>query len=80
MCLDYQQNNDEDDINSLKLIQAGGALLYLFTTQNIEEQFECKLEQVYGIAEGLICMPPTNHYDCVEDKDNATAIANLIAH
>lgn len=23
---------------------------------------------------------PGNHYDCVEDKDNATAIANLIAH
>ena len=56
MCLDYQKDNDEDDISSLKLIQVGGALLDSFTAQKIEEQFECKLQQVYGIAEGLICM------------------------
>ena len=50
------KDNDEDDISSLKLIQVGGALLDSFTAQKIEEQFECKLQQVYGIAEGLICM------------------------
>ena len=36
MCLDYQKDNDEDDISSLKLIQVGGALLDSFTAQKLK--------------------------------------------
>lgn len=56
MCIDFYRHNPDYDINSLKLIQVGGALLDVYTGKEIARTFNCVLQQVYGIAEGLICM------------------------
>ncbi len=56
MCIDFYKLNPDYDIRSLKLIQVGGALLDAYTGKEIVETLNCMLQQVYGIAEGLICM------------------------
>ena len=43
------------DISSLELLQVGGALLEPAVAQRVCEEWPCKLMQVFGTAEGLIC-------------------------
>ena len=53
MCIELLEM-DEYDISSLKLIQIGGSVLDHITAKKIERGFSCKLQQIFGIAEGLI--------------------------
>ena len=53
MCIEFLEM-DEYDISSLKLIQIGGSVLDHITAKKIERGFSCKLQQIFGIAEGLI--------------------------
>lgn len=53
MCIEFLEM-DEYDISSLKLIQIGGSVLDQITAKKIERGFSCKLQQIFGIAEGLI--------------------------
>lgn len=46
---------DESDLSSLKLLQVGGARLESSLAARITPAFGCKLQQVFGMAEGLIC-------------------------
>ncbi|HDD0428227.1 TPA: AMP-binding protein [Staphylococcus aureus] len=55
LCIEFYKYDSDYDINSLKMIQVGGALLDLYTAKDIEDKFGCILQQIYGIAEGLIC-------------------------
>jgi 2,3-dihydroxybenzoate-AMP ligase len=44
------------DLSSLRLLQVGGAMLRPETAEHIEQTLHCTLQQVYGMAEGLLTM------------------------
>lgn len=46
---------DESDLSSLQLIQVGGARLESTLAAKVTPVFKCQLQQVFGMAEGLIC-------------------------
>ncbi|MDP5215400.1 salicylate synthase [Pseudoalteromonas tunicata] len=46
---------DTTDLSSLRLIQVGGAKLTEQAAKEISQQFNCQLQQVFGMAEGLLC-------------------------
>lgn len=52
------------DISSLELLQVGGALLEPDVAKRVCENWPCKLMQVFGTAEGLIC------FTDLEDSDD----------
>lgn len=43
------------DISSLKVLQVGGSMLDEKVAKRITSEMKCKLQQVFGMAEGLIC-------------------------
>jgi 2,3-dihydroxybenzoate-AMP ligase len=43
------------DLSSLTMLQVGGATLHIDTAKRIVSEFKCTLQQVYGMAEGLLC-------------------------
>lgn len=53
LCIEYLKD-DETDISSLKYIQIGGSVLDSNLAKKIEEGFNCKLLQLYGMSESLI--------------------------
>jgi equibactin siderophore biosynthetic protein len=53
ICMDYLQYEDYD-LSSLKIIQVGGSVLEPWLAEKIEKIFGVKLQQIFGIAEGLI--------------------------
>lgn len=52
-----------DALTSLRLLQVGGAKLVPEVARRIEPAFGCRLQQVFGMAEGLIC------YTGIDDPD-----------
>ena len=50
-CLEW----NESDLSSLQLIQVGGARLENTLAAKVKPAFGCQLQQVFGMAEGLIC-------------------------
>ena len=58
---------DEPDLSSLKVLQVGGARLEYDDAVNMRKAFGCKLQQVFGTAEGLICCTR------LEDSDETVA-------
>jgi len=42
-------------LSSLRLLQVGGAKLGIELARRVESGLGCKLQQVYGMAEGLVC-------------------------
>lgn len=55
MCIQYREIDGSSDISSLKYLLTGGAPLLHSDALKVGSVFGCKLIQVYGIAEGLIC-------------------------
>lgn len=55
ICLEFLELENDFDISSLKLIQIGGSVLDSVTAHKVMNSFNCTLQQVYGITEGLIC-------------------------
>lgn len=53
ICIDFIKVDDYD-ISSLKVLQVGGSVLEEKLAEKIEREFGCKLQQIFGIAEGLI--------------------------
>lgn len=51
---------DQTDLSSLRVLQVGGAPLELVTAAQVEPLLGCQLQQVYGMAEGLICFTRLN--------------------
>lgn len=49
------ETDELQDITSLRLIQVGGAKLPVNVAESLIERFGCKLQQVFGMAEGLVC-------------------------
>lgn len=55
MWLDVLEWDTSSDISSLEVLQVGGAMLDANIARRITREMGCKLQQVFGIAEGLIC-------------------------
>jgi len=55
MCIELLEMDNDYDLSSLKIIQVGGSVLDSYLAAKIEKSFNCKLQQIFGIAEGLIC-------------------------
>ncbi|HEL0873216.1 TPA: AMP-binding protein, partial [Streptococcus equi subsp. equi] len=53
ICMDYLEY-EEYDLSSLEVIQVGGSVLEPWLAEKIEKVFDVKLQQIFGIAEGLI--------------------------
>ncbi len=63
MCVDYM-TWDAVDVSSLEAVQIGGSVLDPILAKKIEDGFGCVIQQVFGIAEGLIC---TTRFDDDEE-------------
>ncbi|MDX3382206.1 AMP-binding protein [Streptomyces niveiscabiei] len=46
---------DGSDLSSLRLVQVGGARLPEETARLLPKALDCRLQQVFGMAEGLLC-------------------------
>ncbi len=55
---------DNSDLSSLKMIQVGGSPLDDNLAKRIMSEFGCRLQQVFGMAEGLLC------YTSPDDPDD----------
>ncbi|OPX44930.1 2,3-dihydroxybenzoate-AMP ligase [Ruminiclostridium hungatei] len=55
MCIEFLELGEEYDLSSLEVIQVGGSVLDPYLAQRVEKAFNCRLQQIFGIAEGLIC-------------------------
>jgi 2,3-dihydroxybenzoate-AMP ligase len=51
------------DLSSLRYVQVGGSVLAPDVAARIGPALGCRLQQVYGMAEGLICYTPTDAPD-----------------
>ncbi|WP_054741835.1 (2,3-dihydroxybenzoyl)adenylate synthase [Cellulosilyticum ruminicola] len=63
LCMDMLEWWDEGDISSWKVLQVGGSVLEESVAKRIMETLPCKLQQTFGVAEGLVCMTK------LDDKD-----------
>lgn len=55
--------DDDTDISSLQLLQVGGARLSADLAEQVTPTLGCRLQQVFGMAEGLLC------YTRLDDPD-----------
>lgn len=55
--------DDFSDLSSLKVLQVGGASGNVDVLKNVSSKIGCKIQQVFGIAEGLLC------YTGLDDSD-----------
>lgn len=53
MCVEYLKN-DDTNISSLKYLQIGGSVLDANLAKKIQDGFNCKLLQLYGMTESVI--------------------------
>ncbi|MDI1461435.1 AMP-binding protein [Catellatospora sp. KI3] len=54
--LEYRESDPDTDLSSLLAIQSGGARLPEHVTRGVEPVLGCRLQQVYGMSEGLLCL------------------------
>jgi 2-hydroxy-7-methoxy-5-methyl-1-naphthoate---CoA ligase len=52
--ISWREENPGDDIRSLRLLQVGGARLAPEVARRVEPVLGCRLQQVFGMAEGLL--------------------------
>ncbi|WP_027627833.1 (2,3-dihydroxybenzoyl)adenylate synthase [Ruminiclostridium cellobioparum] len=63
MCIEFLELGEEYDLSSLEVIQVGGSVLDPYLAEKVEKTFNCKLQQIFGVAEGLICCTGLNDSD-----------------
>ncbi|GED57600.1 salicylate synthase [Brevibacillus formosus] len=55
----------ESDLSSLEVLQVGGSMLDDNLASRITREWKCKLQQVFGMAEGLICCTSLDDPDSI---------------
>lgn len=55
LALAWLRAKKDRDLSSLQFLQVGGAKLSAETAAQLVAAFGCKLQQVYGMSEGLVC-------------------------
>ncbi|MGR3779423.1 salicylate synthase [Bacillus paramycoides] len=63
--LEVLEWDKSSDISSLQLIQVGGSMLDKDLSQRIMPEMKCKLQQIFGMAEGLICCTSLDDHEDV---------------
>ncbi|MCR8746646.1 (2,3-dihydroxybenzoyl)adenylate synthase [Romboutsia lituseburensis] len=77
MCADFIKDYDDYNLESLKVLQVGGSVLDSKTAKNISNTFGCKLQQIFGIAEGLICCTSLDDEDEIIYNCQGTPISDM---
>lgn len=67
ICMEMLEWDENYNISSLKVLQVGGAMLDDTLADKIISEWPCKLMQVFGTAEGLLC------FTGLEDEDSIIA-------
>lgn len=57
------RESDDTDLSSLRLLQVGGARLEPAVARQVPPAFGCRLQQVFGMAEGLLCYTRLDDHD-----------------
>ncbi len=65
MCIEFLEMGEAYDLSSLEVIQVGGSVLDPHLAERVEKAFNCRLQQIFGIAEGLICCTSLEDSDYV---------------
>ncbi|WCB95230.1 2,3-dihydroxybenzoate-AMP ligase [Baekduia alba] len=65
--LEARSSDASDDLSSLELLQVGGAKLAPEAARRVAPAFGCRLQQVFGMAEGLV------NYTRSDDDDDLVA-------
>lgn len=65
VCMEMLEWDDEYDISSLSTLQVGGAMLEDSLADKIMRGWPCKLMQVFGTAEGLLCFTSPDDDDAI---------------
>ncbi|HEY7773712.1 MAG TPA: AMP-binding protein [Marinagarivorans sp.] len=60
----HAANHPHYAFDSLKVLQVGGAKLSAATAEKLKRQFKCQIQQVFGMAEGLV------NYTRIDDNDD----------
>lgn len=63
------------DLSSLRYVHVGGSILSPEVASQIGPALGCRLQQVYGMAEGLICYVPTDAPDEVAHATQGTPVS-----
>ncbi|XOS92268.1 AMP-binding protein [Brevibacillus laterosporus] len=66
--LEVLEWDTSNDLSSLEVLQVGGSMLDENLAKRIIQEMKCKLQQVFGMAEGLIC--------CTSLDDPESVVAN----
>ncbi|MBB5870043.1 2,3-dihydroxybenzoate-AMP ligase [Allocatelliglobosispora scoriae] len=69
--------NSTRDLSSLQYVHIGGSTLAPETAARIGPALNCKIQQVYGMAEGLICYTRTDAPDEIAHSTQGTPISPL---
>lgn len=75
MCMEMMEWEEDFDLSGLKVLQVGGAMLDDTLADKIIEKFPCKLMQVFGTAEGLLCFTQVSDADEVVARCQGTPIS-----
>lgn len=75
VCMELLSFDDDYDISSLKILQVGGAMLEDTLAEKITRELPCKLMQVFGTAEGLLCFTSLNDTDEIICKCQGTPVS-----
>lgn len=75
MCMEVMEWDDSFDLSSLKVLQVGGAMLEDTLADKIIKGWTCKLMQVFGTAEGLLCFTKTTDFDEIVARCQGTSVS-----
>ncbi len=75
MCLEMLEWDESFDLSSLKLLQVGGAVLEDTLADKIIDRLPCKLMQVFGTAEGLLCFTKLDDLNEIVARCQGTPIS-----
>lgn len=75
MCSEMMEWDDSFDLSSLKILQVGGAMLEDTLADKVIAHWPCKLMQVFGTAEGLLCFTKVSDPDEIVARCQGTPIS-----
>lgn len=75
VCMEMLEWDDGFDISSLEVLQVGGAMLDDTLADRIISEWPCKLMQVFGTAEGLLCSTQVDDEDTIIARCQGTPVS-----
>lgn len=75
VCMEMLEWDEDYDISSLEILQVGGAMLDDSLADRIIGEWPCKLMQVFGTAEGLLCFTSPEDEDAIVGRCQGTPVS-----